>query len=126
MKRHLLPFAAATLLLGAAPALAHPKLVSASPAANATVARPTQLQLVYSETLIPALSGIDLTMTAMPGMKSHSAMKVKGFATSVGKDGKTLVVALPRPLPAGTYQVDWHAVSADTHRITGAYTFQVK
>ena len=126
MKRLLLPVAAATALFAAAPALAHPKLVSASPAANATVARPTRLQLTYSEKLIPAMSGIDLTMTAMPGMKAHAAMKVSGFKTSVAADGKTLIVALPRALPAGTYQVQWHAVAADTHRITGAYSFKVK
>jgi methionine-rich copper-binding protein CopC len=125
MKRLLLPIAAAALFT-AAPAVAHPKLVSASPAPNGVVARPTQLQLSYSEKLIPAMSGIALTMTAMPGMKAHAAMKVSGFTTSVAADGKTMVIALPRPLPAGTYQVQWHAVAADTHRITGAYSFQVK
>jgi methionine-rich copper-binding protein CopC len=125
MKRLLLPIAAAALFT-AAPAVAHPKLVSASPAPNGVVARPTQLQLSYSEKLIPAMSGIALTMTAMPGMKAHAAMKVSGFTTSVAADGKTMVIALPRPLPAGTYEVQWHAVAADTHRITGAYSFQVK
>ena len=90
------------------------------------MARPTRLQLTYSEKLIPALSGIALTMTAMPGMKSHAPMKVSGFKTSVAADGKTMIVALPRPLPAGTYQVQWHAVAGDTHRITGAYSFRVK
>lgn len=29
-------------------------------------------------------------------------------------------------VPAGTYRVDWRAVSSDTHPITGNYTFTVK
>ncbi|MET0238531.1 MAG: copper resistance protein CopC, partial [Sphingobium sp.] len=41
-------------------------------------------------------------------------------------DGKTLTVTLPRALPVGTYKLDWHAVTADTHRIEGSYAFSVK
>ena len=114
-------FAAVSL---ATPALAHPKLVSSTPAANATVAKPTRITLSYNEKLVAPMSGIELTMTAMPGMASHAPMKVTGFQTSV--QDKTMVVTLPRALPAGTYQVKWHAVAADTHRINGSFSFKVK
>lgn len=105
-------------------ALAHPRLVSSSPTANATVAKPAQITLTFSETLVAPLSGIELTMTAMPGMTDHPRMPVRGFATTV--EGKTLTAKLPRPLPAGTYELKWHVVAADQHRIEGLYTFTAR
>jgi methionine-rich copper-binding protein CopC len=105
-------------------AMAHPKLVSSNPAQNATVARPTSLTLTFSEVLVAPLSGIEVTMTGMPGMANHKPMPVKGFTTKV--NGKTLVATLPRALPVGTYLLKWHVVAADQHRIEGSYTFKVK
>jgi methionine-rich copper-binding protein CopC len=119
----LVPLIAALVI--AAPAVAHPKLLTSSPAANATAGKVSTITLNYSETLIPALSGAELVMTSMPGMASHAPMPIEGLKTSV-KGGKTLLVALPRPLDAGTYEVRWHAVAADTHRITGAFAFRVQ
>ncbi len=104
---------------------AHPKLNSATPAANAVIAAPTRIQLVFSEALVAQFSGIDLTMTEMPGMKM-GPMKMSGVKATVGADGKTLVATLAKPLPVGTYKVDYHVVSADTHRIQGSYTFKVQ
>lgn len=107
-----------------AAALAHPKLVSSTPAQNAAVSRPTSLSLTFSEALVAPLSGIELTMTAMPGMADHKPMPVKGFTTKV--NGKTMAATLPRALPIGTYLLKWHVVAADQHRIEGSYTFKVK
>lgn len=119
--------AAAILVIGVAgPALAHPKLLVAAPAAQATVSNVTRASLTFNEALTASLSGIDLTMTAMPGMRDHAPMKIAGFKTALGEDGKTLTAAFPRPLPAGAYRLDWHAVAADTHRITGSLTFTVR
>ncbi len=117
---------AAALITIAAPAIAHPKLISSTPAAQATVTNATQVSLTFSETLMAPLSGIDLAMTGMPGMANHAPMKMAGFKTSVAADGKRLVAVFPRPLPAGTYKLDWHAVSTDTHRITGTLAFTVR
>lgn len=114
-------FAAVTI---SGTALANPRLVSASPGANATVAKPAQITLTFSEALVAALSGIDLTMIAMPGMADHPRMPVRGFATKV--EGKTLTAKLPRPLPAGTYELKWHVVAANQHRIEGSYTFTAR
>ena len=99
-----------------APAYAHPKLVSSAPAANASVSAPSRITLTFSEGLMPRLSGAEIVMTGMPGMPNHR-MAVTGFKTSVEGDNKTLVLTLARPLSAGTYQVAWHVVSTDTHRI---------
>lgn len=117
-------FAASALFASALPAAAHPRLVSASPAANSTVAKPTQITLTFSEELVAPLSGIELTMTAMPGMANHPRMPIKGFTTKV--EGRTLTAKLPRPLSAGTYELKWHVVAADQHRIENLYTFNVR
>lgn len=117
--------ALAAAALAGAPAFAHPKLLSANPAANAVVAAPARLQLSFSEGLVAQFSGADLSMTDMPGMKMKSPMKM-ALKASVAPDGKTLVLALGRPLPRGTYKLDWHVVSADTHRVQGSYAFKVK
>ena len=105
-------------------ALAHPRLVTALPAANATVAKPKQVVLNFSENVVGPLSGIELTMTAMPGMAGHAPMPIRGFTSQAS--GKTLTVTLPRALPAGTYALKWHAVAADQHRIEGGYSFTVR
>lgn len=107
-----------------APAYAHPKLVSSAPAANASVSAPSRITLTFSEGLMPRLSGAEIVMTGMPGMPNHR-MAVTGFKTSTGADGKTLILTLARPLSAGSYQVAWHVVSTDTHRIQGNLAFTV-
>ena len=94
--------AASALMIAGTAAQAHPKLLSASPAANATVAKTAKIELHFSETLVGQFSGVDLVMTDMPGMTMNSPMKMGGVAVAVGSDGKTLVATLQRPLPAGT------------------------
>lgn len=126
--RSLRPHAALAVAAGlfvSAPAFAHPKLLSSNPAANASVAAPSRITLTFSEGLMPKLSGADIVMTGMPGMPNHR-MAVTGVAPSVDTDGKTLVLTLTRPLPIGSYQVAWHVVSTDTHRIQGNLPFTVK
>ena len=39
-------------------AMAHPKLVSSTPAADSSVAKPTEITLNFNETLVAPLSGI--------------------------------------------------------------------
>lgn len=124
MSRMFLTIAAAVALALPGVASAHSKLVSSNPAANASVAKPTRLTLTFSETFLAPMSGVDLTMTAMPGMADHAAMPIKGFKTSV--EGKTMTITLPRALPTGSYDLKWHIVGADQHRMEGGYSFKVK
>ncbi|NLS28427.1 Copper resistance protein C [Sphingomonas sp. S2M10] len=98
--------------------------MSSTPAANASVPAPSRITLTFSEGLMPKLSGAEIVMTGMPGMPNHR-MAVTGFKTSVEGD-KTLVLTLAKPLMAGSYQVAWHVVSTDTHRIQGNLAFTVK
>ena len=79
MRRVSVVTAAAALIMFAGTANAHPKLVSATPAANATVAKPARIQLRFSEKLVSAFSKADLIMAAMPGMPSMPAPRTSGF-----------------------------------------------
>jgi len=117
--------AAGAALMVPVPALAHVKLVSSTPVANAVVAAPTKLQLVFSEPVVAKLSGVDLEMTEMPGMKMTSPHKMQ-VSISVAGDGKTMSVSLPRPLTRGGYKLVWYAVANDTHRVDGNFSFKVK
>ena len=130
------PILVAIAVSGAAQA--HPKLVSSTPAANATVTKPGKIELNFSEKLVGAMTGADLTMTAMPAMANMPGManmpnmahkmpmKMAGFTSVIGKDGKSLTLLMKHALPTGTYEVSYHAVSTDTHRIEGKLTFSVK
>lgn len=125
MRFPFLAVAMAATTMTVVPAMAHPKLLSANPAANAVVAAPARLQLAFSEALVAQFSGAELLMTDMPGMKMSSPMKMK-VAAFLAADGKTLVIAFAKPLPRGSYRLDWHVVSTDTHRVQGSYVFKVK
>jgi copper resistance protein C len=117
--------AASAVFLTATPALAHPKLVTAQPAPNGVIGTTSRLQLTFSERLIERFSGADLVMTGMVGMKAHAPMCVPVKA-ALAADGVTLVLTPARPLSSGTYRIDWHVVSADTHRVSGGYSFRIK
>ena len=107
-------------------ALAQTKLVSSTPAANATVDKPGKIVLVFNEKLMAKFAGAELTMTGMPGMADHQPMKMTGFTTALGADGKTLTLLMKRALPSGSYELKWFAAGADAHRMEGSFPFTVK
>ena len=121
MRRVSVLTATAALFMLAGAANAHPKLVSASPAANATVAKPARVQLRFSEKLMPAFSKADLMMEA----KGMAAMKHPS-TSALAADGHTLVITPQGQLHPGRYTVNWHVVSTDTHKVAGSYAFAVK
>lgn len=121
-------FIAAVLASGlfcAGPAEAHPRLMSSNPANGATVSNVSAVRLQFSETLVPAFSRAELTMMAMPGMRTHRPMQIP-VRTSVLKDGRTMVVASRSRLQRGSYRLNWRAVSTDTHRVAGQVAFSVR
>ena len=107
-------------------AQAHTKLISSSPAANSTVAKPGRLVLNFNERVVANFTGATLVMTSMPGMANHQPMAITGFTSAMSADGKTLTLTMRRALTPGTYQLNWHAAGADTHRMVGTFTFTVK
>ena len=98
-------------------AFAHAHLKSELPAADSTVSAPKELRLVFSE-------GVEAQFTQVKVSNGAAAVEINSIATAPG-DQKTLIVTPKQPLTAGTYKVEWHAVSVDTHKSEGAYSFTV-
>jgi methionine-rich copper-binding protein CopC len=116
MRVFVLPMYAMSLI--ASSAHAHPTLTSATPAAGLTANSPTEIRLTFSEGVIPRFSGVTL--------KDQSGKTIAtGPAATDPKDKKQLIVPLKAQLSAGSYTVDWHAVSEDTHPVKGQYSFKV-
>jgi copper resistance protein C len=111
---------AATACLGVAgAAFAHAKLVAAAPAVGGQVkTSPSEIRITFSEGVIAKFSGATVTDKA-----GHAAPV--GEASVAKDDRKQLVVPLKAPLAPGVYTVTWRAVSADTHRVQGHYSFTV-
>jgi len=99
-------------------ALAHPQLETSEPAAGATASSPKQIRITFNEAVIPKFSGIEI--------KDQAGRAIATGKSSVDPiDKKRLVVPLKKELGPGEYKVDWHAVSDDTHRVKGTYSFSV-
>ena len=118
--------AAGMAVLAATTAQAHPKLLKSIPSAGSSTAAPKAIVLVFSEKVVPNFTGVDLTMTSMPGIPNHPALKLDGLRTRFAPGGKTLMVTPGKALAPGGYRIDWHAVAGDTHRITGKFSFTVR
>lgn len=100
-------------------ALAHAFPDHAQPAIGGTVsAPPTELRIWFTEKIEPAFSHVAV-------VDARGAQVDKGDAHVDAKDPVLLLVSL-NPLPPGTYKVEWHVVSADTHPTQGVFSFTVK
>ncbi len=101
-------------------ASAHPKLTVTNPPTGAVIASsPKELRLSFNEGVMPKFSGVEV--------KNEKGQKVQtGQAVADPADKKQLVVPLSTVLADGTYTVEWHAVSDDTHRVKGSYSFTIK
>ncbi len=99
-------------------AFAHAHLVRATPAAGGTVqAAPSEVTLRFSEKLEPKFSSV--LVRDLAGKQVD-----KGDATVDKADRMVIRVLLPQ-LEPGVYTVEWRAVSADTHKVNGNFTFKV-
>jgi methionine-rich copper-binding protein CopC len=96
----------------------HPVLEASDPGQGATVSSLKEIRLTFSESLIAKFSG--LTIKDQSGRPSATA------SPSIdSNDNRQLIVPISTPLPPGAYDVDWYAVGADTHRVTGHFSFRV-
>ena len=99
-------------------AWAHPVLEASDPGQGATVSSPKEIRLTFTENLIAKFSGLTI--------KDQSGRPIGTAIPSVDpNDKRQLIVPISTPLPPGAYDVDWHAVGADTHRVTGHFSFRV-
>lgn len=99
-------------------AQAHPRIVGSTPAPNSTISKPTRLTIRFSERLVGPLTGATLVT-----VRAGHVVKVPSVA-ALDVSGKMLIVKMAQPLAAGRYQLNWHAVSVDTHRVKGALAFR--
>jgi copper resistance protein C len=111
----LISIAPLLLLLVAGDASAHAELDRAEPRVGNKVASPPRaVTLWFTQKLEPAFSSITVTNAA-------------GERVDTGKtrvSGSQMSVSL-RAGGSGTYRVNWHVLSVDTHTTEGNFTFQV-
>ena len=102
-----------TVSVGAAHA--HASLAHASPSVGSNISvAPKEVILTFTERLEAAFSKL-------------TVMDANGTEVSQGKaqvNDNTMRISL-KPLNAGIYKVNWRAVSIDTHKIEGSFTFSV-
>jgi methionine-rich copper-binding protein CopC len=99
-------------------AYAHPELRSAEPAAGAATSSPKQIKITFNESVMPQFSGVEL--------KDQTGKVIAtGKASTDPTNKKQLLVPVQEQLSPGDYRVEWHAVSDDTHRVKGSYSFSV-
>ena len=96
-------------------AQAHALLKKASPLVGSTVTTPpAEVWLDFSEGIEPAFCTVTVTNAA--GVRvDHNDLHGAGAHLAVGVG----------PLTSGTYKVVWHALSVDTHRTEGSFSFTV-
>ena len=105
-------------LCGAVAAYAHAHLVRAAPTEGGTVkSAPNEVTLKFNERLEPSFSSAII--------RDAAGKQVDKADAHVDKSDRTVVrVSLP-PLEPGVYTVEWKAMSSDTHKVNGTYTFKV-
>ena len=114
-------FAASALLaalVGIDAAYAHPQLQSTEPAAGKSSAPPKEIRIRFNENILPQFSGIELK-------DQIGKVIATGKAAKDPTNRKVLIVPLKVQLSPGDYTVEWHAVSDDTHKVKGSYSFGV-
>ncbi|MBK3556738.1 copper resistance protein CopC/CopD [Streptomyces sp. MBT56] len=109
------------LLAGAGPASAHAALTGSDPADGAVVdTAPKEVTLSFSEAI--AVGDDSIRVLDPSGKRADTEAEPKDLS-----EGSTVRygVALHSGLPDGTYTVAWQAISADSHPISGAFTFSI-
>ncbi|GHE60244.1 hypothetical protein CP980_17330 [Streptomyces vinaceus] len=110
----------AALFTAAGPASAHAALTASDPQDGAVVATaPAQVTLSFSEQVA---MGDDSIRVMDPQGKRVDTGELRDMCS-----GTTIRygTALHSGLPDGTYTVAWQAVSADSHPVSGAFTFSI-
>ncbi|MGW7606115.1 copper resistance protein CopC [Streptomyces sp. NPDC054766] len=105
------------LLAGAAPASAHAALTGSNPTQGSVVDKaPAQVSLTFSEQ-------VSLNDKSLQVLDPKGGRVDAGSASDLG--GDTYGLKLRPGLPDGTYTVTYQVVSADSHPVSGAFTFSV-
>jgi len=101
------------LTVSVAAAHAHASLTLTSPSEGAVVTTPPhEVSLAFTDTLEAAFSKLTVT--------DASGAEVSEGKVHVNDNTMDL-----KPLNAGLFKVNWRAVSSDTHKTEGSFTFRV-
>lgn len=110
----------ASLFTAASPAAAHAALTASDPKEGAVVATaPAQVSLSFSEQV--AMGDDSIRVLDPQGRRVDTGELRDMCSGHIIRYG----TALNSGLPDGTYTVAWQAVSADSHPISGAFTFSI-
>lgn len=109
---------ATALLVAAAAASAHARLLASEPAAGQAGPAPAAVKLHFNEPVEPAMSTVKI-------LGPSSAPVEVGKPAGADGDDKTLVSTLGK-LPAGDYRLEWSTMGHDGHHTKGVYRFTVK
>ena len=113
--RRLLALAAVFALGNAGVAQAHAMLDHANPRVGSSVrTAPRELTLWFTQNLEPSFSTVNVADASGQRVDAGGA-RINGSIMRIGL----------RSLRPGSYRVNWHALSVDTHRTEGSFSFTV-
>ena len=115
MKTLIITTSALFIVFGATGAWAHAFLDHAEPSVGSTVqTSPREISLSFTEALEPAFSAVEVR-DANGARVDQGKARVSASVMRVGL----------KALTPGTYTVQWHALSVDTHKTEGSFSFHV-
>lgn len=118
IRRAVTSIAVAALLLAPLCARAHAFLDHSDPAVGSTVpSSPAVIHLWFTQQLEPIFTSVTVT--------DQSGATVNDGPAQIDPGNKFELDVKMKPLDPGTYKVQWHALSVDTHRTQGDYNFHV-
>lgn len=110
---------ALSLLAGATPASAHAVFTSSDPREGVVLkTAPGQITVTFDE-------AVALVENSVRVLGPDNRPATAGDPEHADGQGNTARVRLAGGLGQGTYTVSWRVVSADSHAVTGAFTFSV-
>lgn len=108
-------FVPSSLWLAGGAAYAHAHLQRSEPGDGTTVTpAPNQVAVWFTERLEPAFSGVEIR-DAQGNRVDQGEPEIDGASMRIGV----------KALSPGMYRVNWHALSVDTHKSEGTFSFQV-
>ncbi|MGA3037643.1 MAG: copper resistance protein CopC [Vulcanimicrobiaceae bacterium] len=110
--------AVAALLFAPICVRAHAFLDHSDPAVGSTIpTSPAVIHLWFTQQLEPVFTSVTVT--------DKSGATVNDGPAEIDPGNKFELDVKMKPLDPGTYKVEWHALSVDTHRTQGDFSFHV-
>jgi copper resistance protein C len=118
MRKRILLCTLLFFVAGTCVADAHARLDHSNPrAGNVVRTAPNEVTLWFTQDLEPAFSTVEVL--------DASGERVDTGKPVVGGDDRKIMRIAVKPLPPGTYKVNWRVLSVDTHTTEGTFTFRV-